>query len=80
MLKESSIVQDWLTESQKQGRLSVLQIILSQKLGALSPELLSKIYQLNGEELDRLSTALLNINSQQELQAWLSNGAMQEAH
>jgi hypothetical protein len=96
MLKETSIVQDWLTQSQqegwqkgqqegqrqgeKQGKLSVLQIILAQKLGALSPELSNKFYQLNSEQLDRLGVALLNINSQQELQAWLSNGAAQESH
>jgi hypothetical protein len=81
MLKETSIVQDWLAHSQqdgqKQGKLSLLQIILAQKLGALSPELSSKLYQLNNEQLDRLGAALLNINSQQELQAWLSNGAVQ---
>lgn len=96
MLRETSIVQDWLTQSQqegwqkgqqegqrqgeKQGKLSVLQIILAQKLGALSPELSSKLCQLNSEQLDRLSAALLNINSLQELQAWLSNGAAQESH
>ncbi len=84
MLRETSIVQDWLTQSQqegqKQGKLSLLQIILAQKLGAISPELSSKLYKLSSERLDRLGVALLNINSQQELQAWLSNGAAQESH
>lgn len=92
MLKETSIVQDWLTQSQqegwqkgrqegqKEGKLSLLQIILAQKLGALSPERSNKLYQLNSDQLDRLGVALLNINSQQELQAWLSNGATQELH
>lgn len=84
MLKETSIVQDWLTQSQQKGRqegkLWLIQIQLAQKFGALSPELSSKLYQLNSEQLDRLGTALLNINSQQELHAWLSNGAVQEAH
>ena len=100
MLKETSIVQDWLTQSQqkgrqegwqegqrkgqkegqKEGRLWLIQIQLAQKIGALSPELSSKLYQLNSEQLDRLGVALLNINSQQELQAWLNNGAVQESH
>lgn len=92
MLKETSIVQDWLTQSQqegwqkgqqegqKEGKLSLLQVILSKKLGTISPELSSRLYQLSNEQLDRLGVALLNINSQQELQAWLSNGAAQEAH
>lgn len=100
MLKETSIVQDWLTQSmqegwqkgqqeglqkglqegQKEGKLSLLQIILSNKLGAISPELSYKLHKLSSEQLDRLGVALLNINSQQELQAWLSNGAAQEAH
>jgi hypothetical protein len=38
------------------------------------------LYQLNSEQLDRLGAALLNINSQQELPAWLSNGAVLESH
>ncbi|MCI0698457.1 DUF4351 domain-containing protein [candidate division KSB1 bacterium] len=96
MLKETSIVQDWLTQSQqegwqkglqegqkegqKEGKLSLLQIILAQKLGAISPDLSSKLHQLSSEQLDRLGVALLNINSQQELQVWLSSGAAQESH
>jgi hypothetical protein len=88
MLKETSIVQDWLTQSQqegwqegqKEGKFSLLQIILAQKLGTISPELSYKLHQLSSEQLDRLGVALLNINSQQELQAWLSNGASQESH
>jgi hypothetical protein len=58
----------------------VLQIILAQKLGALAPELSSKLYQLTSEQLDRLCALLPNINNQEELQAWLNNGAMQESH
>jgi hypothetical protein len=100
MLKETSVVQDWLTQSQqegwqkgqqegwqkgqqegqKEGKFSLLQIILAQKLGTISPDLSSKLHQLSSEQLDRLGVALLNINSQQELQAWLSNGAAQELH
>jgi hypothetical protein len=38
------------------------------------------LHQLSSEQLDQLGVALLNINSLQELQAWLSNGAAQEAH
>ncbi len=87
MLKETSIVQDWLTQSQqegrqegqKEGKLSLLQIILAQKLGTISPELSGKLYQLSSEQLDRLGAALLSINSQQELRVWLSNGAVQES-
>jgi hypothetical protein len=96
MLKETSIVQDWLTQSlqegwqkgqqegwqkgQQEGKFSLLQIILAQKLGTISPELSYKLHQLSSEQLDQLGVALLNINSLQELQAWLSNGAAQEAH
>jgi predicted transposase YdaD len=88
MLKETSIVQDWLTQSQqegwqkgqKEGKFSLLQIILAQKSGTILPHLSNKLHQLSSEQLDRLGVALLNINSQQELQAWLSNGAAQESH
>jgi hypothetical protein len=41
----------------------------------LPPEILLKLQKLNNAQLDRLSLALLTINSQRELRAWLNNGA-----
>ncbi|MCI0694671.1 DUF4351 domain-containing protein [candidate division KSB1 bacterium] len=83
MLKETSIVQEWLTESQqegkregkREGKLSLLEVILAQKLGALSPELMRKLQKLNDAQLNRLGLALHRINSRKALQAWLQNGA-----
>ncbi len=75
MLKETSIVQEWLTESQQEGKLSLLEVILAQKLGALSPELMKKLQKLNDAQLNRLGLALHRINSRKALQAWLQNGA-----
>jgi len=91
MLKETSIVQEWLAESEqkgeqkgerkgerkglKKGKLSLLEVILAQKLGALSPELMRKLQKLNDAQLNRLGLALHRINSRKALQAWLQNGA-----
>jgi hypothetical protein len=79
MLKDTSIVQEWLTESQREGKregkLSLLEAILAQKLGALSPELMKKLQKLNDTQLNRLGLALHRINSRKALQAWLQNGA-----
>jgi len=86
MLKETSFVQDWLTESlQKgeregkregklEGKLSVIEIILKQKLGALSPRLRSQLQKLDDKKLDRLTVKLQQITSEKDLQAWLKNG------
>jgi len=88
MLKETSIVQEWMTKSRQdgwqegwqEGQLALLQIILAQKLGLITPELTSQLRQLNNEQLDRLGAALLNINNGQDLEAWLRNGVTKESH
>jgi predicted transposase YdaD len=64
---------------ERKGKLTVLQKLLNQKVGGLPPELLLKVQKLNNNQLDRLSLMLLKINSQQELQAWLNNGASKTA-
>jgi predicted transposase YdaD len=87
MLKDTSFVQDWLTESlQKgklegklEGKLSVIEIILQQKLGALSPRLRSQLQKLDNKKLDRLTVKLQQITSQKDLQTWLKNGASRHA-
>jgi hypothetical protein len=87
MLKESTLIKGWMNESWKEGeqigerkgerkgKLSILQKQLRQRIGGLSPELLLKLQKLNNAQLDRLSLALLTIDSREELQAWLNNGA-----
>jgi predicted transposase YdaD len=83
MLKDTSFVQDWLTESRQkgklegklEGKLSVIEIILQQKLGALSPRLRSQLQKLDNKKLDRLTVKLQQITSQKDLQTWLKNGA-----
>jgi len=106
MLKDTSLVQGWITEGrqegwqegqkegwqegqkegwqegqkqgqkegQKEGKLVVLESILIQKFGALTPSVLLKLQSLSNEQLDRLTLTLLNIASHEELQAWLANG------
>jgi len=78
MLKETSFVQDWLTESlqkgEREGKLSVIEIILKQKLGALSPRLRNQLQKLDDKKLDRLTVKLQQITSERDLQAWLKNG------
>jgi len=83
MVKKVSFVQDWLTESlqqgqrqgQQEGKLSVIEIILRQKLGALSPRLRSQLQKLD----NRLTVKLQQITSQKDLQGWLKNGASRHA-
>lgn len=95
MLKETSIVQEWLDESYKSGKLSgelegevkgeikgeikgkrlLLQNLLMQRFGYLAPELINKLQLSGNEQLDRLAAIILNLNSLDELQAYLSNSA-----
>ena len=87
MLKETSIVQEWLDESYKAGEMeaeskgeikgkrALLQTFMQQKFGNISPEVLLKLQLSGNEQLDRLAAIILNLNSLDELQAYLSNGA-----
>ncbi len=87
MLKETSFVQDWLIQREKKGRiegkqegkLSIVEIILKQKLGALSPQLRGQLQKLDDKKLDRLTVKLPKISSPADLQAWLKNGASRRA-
>ena len=64
---------------ERQGKLAVIQRILAQKLGRLTPELRTKLQSLDSNQLDKLSLTLLDIESKQELLAWLNNGASKHA-
>ncbi len=83
MLKKTGFVQGWLNDSEikgrregwQEGKLSVVEIILKQKFGALSPRLRGQLQKLDGKKLDRLTLKLEQIANQRELQAWLKNGA-----
>jgi len=87
MVKETSFVQGWLTESlqkgerlgrqegRQEGKRSVVEIILKQKFGALSPRLRGQLQKLDEKKLDRLTLRLQQITSQKDLQAWFKNGA-----
>jgi len=66
-------------KGQKEGKLVVLESILIQKFGALAPSVLLKLQSLGNEQLDRLTLALLNISSREELQTWLANGVNDSA-
>lgn len=83
MLKQTSIVEDWLKESftkgklegQRQGRLSLVHKILKQKFGRIPAELQNRLQKLDDEDLERFSLALLNINTLKDLNMRLRNGA-----
>jgi hypothetical protein len=75
MVKETSFVQGWLTESLQKGKLSVIEVILQQKLGALPPRLRGQLQKLDDKKLDRLTVKLQQITSRKDLQTWLKNGA-----
>ncbi len=78
MLKETSIVQNWLAESllegKLEGKLSTIKQILTYKLGELPSPTIKKLEKLEGKQLDRLGKALLIFKDQRDLQAWLKNG------
>jgi len=91
MLKKTSLVQGWLNDSEikgrqegkregrqegrQEGKLSVVEILLKQKLGVLSPRLRGQLQKLDGKKLDRLTLRLQQMSNRRDLQAWLKNGA-----
>jgi len=81
MIKETSLVQNWLEESKKEGerrgRMTLLQELLTHKFGSLTPALSQQVHRLSDQQLSRLAAAILQMSSQEELQAWLGNGASQ---
>lgn len=88
MLKQTSIVEDWLKESftkgklegERQGKLALVHKILKQKFGRAPVELQNRLQKLDDEGLERFSLALLNINTLKELNLWLRNGASASHH
>ncbi len=91
MIKESSIVEEWMKEWQQEGmqegmqkgmheglaegKLALLQNILAKKFGGLTADLADKLHQLKLAELDRLGPALLDFNSLDDLKNWLGSAA-----
>ena len=59
------------SEGIKDGELNVTLRLLTRKLGNLSPEIMTQIQQLNLEQLEALTEALLDFNTLDDLNNWL---------
>lgn len=58
-------------EGRQEERRSLLLLLLTQKLGQLSPSLSDRITALSLEQLEGLAVALLSFNSVDDLTHWL---------
>jgi len=70
-LKQTRVYQEGRQEGQQIGEAAVTLRILRRKLGSLSPGLEQQIGSLSVEQLEALAECLLELGSQDELQAWL---------
>jgi predicted transposase YdaD len=60
-------------EGKTEEALSLIQRLLTKKLGNINPELMTTINQLNLESLERLVEDLIDFTSQEDLENWLRN-------
>ncbi|WP_148288924.1 MULTISPECIES: DUF4351 domain-containing protein [Kamptonema] len=73
------IVTSWMEEGLRQGlqqglqqgELAIVQLLLTQRIGTIPPELQEIVSQLSLAQLENLAKALLNFSSTEDLRNWL---------
>ncbi len=60
-------------EGEAKGKSETVKLVISSKLGSISPELANKIESLEIEELDALTVSLFSFQGLQEVNNWLDN-------
>ena len=78
-LKQTRVYQEALEEGLEQGRqegrqegeLAVVMRLLTRRVGAIEPELRSRLQQLSSTQLEELAEALLDFTTKADLVSWL---------
>ena len=60
-------------EGKTEEAFSMIQRLLTKKLGNINPDLMTTISQLNLESLERLAEDLIDFTSEADLENWLRN-------
>ena len=55
----------------QEGELAVVLRLLTQRLGAVEPEVRSQLQQLSSTQLEELAEALLDFSTTEDLASWL---------
>ena len=80
-LKQTRVYQEALEEGREQGRqegrqegeLAVVMRLLTRRVGAIEPQLRSRLEQLSSIQLEELAEALLDFSSKADLVNWLEH-------
>ena len=74
-LKQTRVYQEALEEGLEQGRqegeLAVVLRQLTRRVGAIEPEMRSRLQQLSSPQLEELALALLDFTTKADLVSWL---------
>ena len=78
-LKQTRVYQEALEEGREQGRqegrqegeLAVVMRLLTRRVGAIEPEMRSRLQQLSSPQLEELALALLDFTTKADLVSWL---------
>lgn len=70
-LKQTRVYQEALQEGELAGERAIVLRQLTRRLGTLEPDLLSRIQQLSGAQIEALADALLDFSSLEDLVGWL---------
>ena len=78
-LKQTRVYQEALEEGREQGRqegrqegeLAVVMRLLTRRVGAIEPEMRSRLQQLSSTQLEELAEMLLDFSSIADLEIWL---------
>ena len=71
IMKESVIYQEIKTEGRQEGEANLIIRLLTRRFGQLSEDYLTQIRGLSVEQLETLGDALLDFESEEDLQQWL---------
>ena len=79
IMKESVIYQDIKAEGRQEEAVNLLLRQLNRRIGAVSPQLSTKIQSLPIEQLEDLGESLLDFESIEDLKQWLANPILETA-
>ena len=71
IMKESVVYQDILSKGEQKEAIKLILRLLNRRLGELAPNIISQVRGLSVEQLEELGEALLDFQTEKDLEKWL---------
>ena len=70
-MEESVIYQDIISKGRQKEAIKLILLLLNRRLGELAPNIISQVRGLSVEQLEELGEALLDFQTEKDLEKWL---------